>query len=145
MGIPGKCVPIYWELTCRNGDGLDVLRGSTGGRKAGCSIMVYLVPWEWGERVRRGCHRWSATELGTRMGDWEDLKIYSQATCFFDWNGLCVPRECLLELAAGIKWCVRSDGMEVSRGDMWEPLEITWGGLALWRMISKNPQYIKLG
>lgn len=50
---------------------------SIGGRKAGCSIMVYLVPWEWGERVRRGCHRWSATELGTRMGDWarfEDLQ-----------------------------------------------------------------------
>jgi len=27
-------------------------------------------PREWGQRVRRGCRRWSVTELGMRMENW---------------------------------------------------------------------------
>lgn len=43
---------------------------STGGRKAGCSIRICLVPWERGQRAKMGHSRKSATELGIRMGNW---------------------------------------------------------------------------
>lgn len=87
------------------GLGWEVLRGSKGGRKARCSTSIYLVPWEWGERMRRG---WTGGQLQSWKSDRgteeteRDLKS-SQATCFLDGSALWFSRECLLELAAGIK------------------------------------------
>lgn len=36
---------------------------SIGGRKAGYSSRICLVPWDWGQRVRRNYSRSSAVEL----------------------------------------------------------------------------------
>lgn len=46
------------------------VRESPGERKAGCSTKIYLVLVGWRQRVRRGCHRQSATKLGMRTGGW---------------------------------------------------------------------------
>lgn len=43
------------------------LKKSTGEEKVGCSITI--CPRERGLRVRRDHIIWSATELGTRLGD----------------------------------------------------------------------------
>lgn len=44
LGFQIKCVPGYWELTCRNGDELEGVRGPTSERKAGCSTKICVVP-----------------------------------------------------------------------------------------------------
>ena len=63
---------MYWGLTLKIGDGLEEkLRGSTGLRKARCSVRISLVLWKYGQRVY-----WSTCSSG-RLGWW-------------------VPRECLL-------------------------------------------------
>lgn len=41
-----------------------------GGRKAVCYIRIFLVPWEWGLRIRRTGSKWSAAALWMRLGDW---------------------------------------------------------------------------
>lgn len=45
-GFHVECLSSYRELILRNGD--EGLRRSTGRRKAECSTMVCLVPWEQG-------------------------------------------------------------------------------------------------
>ena len=59
-----KCVSGYWDLILRNEDGLEVVERLCKRKKAGCSTRTYLVPWQWGQRVRRGHSRRSATDLG---------------------------------------------------------------------------------
>lgn len=43
-------------------------------KKAGCFVRIFLVPWEWGQGMRRRGSRWSATELGRMLGNytWRD-------------------------------------------------------------------------
>lgn len=130
------------------GLGWEVLRGSKWGRKAGCSTSIYLVPWERGERMREAA-------TGGRLQSWEgdrgaeeterDLKS-SQATCFLDGSGLWVSRECLLELAAGIKWCVRGERMEFGEEMCVSFRRLHGVGLHYdkWLSTSKNSLYIKL-
>ena len=49
-----KCVSRYWYLTLRNGDELVAVDSFTRGRKAVYLTRTYLVPWELGQRARRG-------------------------------------------------------------------------------------------
>lgn len=52
MWVPGK---KYWDLIIRNGDELVWgLKGYTGGKKAGSSIMICLGPWVWEQSMKRG-------------------------------------------------------------------------------------------
>lgn len=36
--------------------------------------VMFLIPWEWGQRVSRGSSMWSTSDLGMRQGDltWEN-------------------------------------------------------------------------
>lgn len=59
-----------------------------------------------GQRVKRGHNRRTAIELGMRLGiggQEGEVKVCSWPSCFPVWRGLWLPRECLLELGAGIK------------------------------------------
>lgn len=48
-----------------------MLRGSKGGRQAGCFNRVYLVPGNGGQRVKEGCSKADGiSEMGLGMGDW---------------------------------------------------------------------------
>lgn len=43
-GFQIKCIPRSRELIFRNGDGLEGVRGSTSGKKVGCSTKTNVVP-----------------------------------------------------------------------------------------------------
>lgn len=65
---------------------MEEVEGAKGMRKAGCSTGVSLVPWEWGQRLRRGCadllQSWGS-DWGMGFGVTEgSLKICHQPTCF---------------------------------------------------------------
>lgn len=43
-----------WELTLSNRHGVKV---PTEGKKSGCSTKFCLVPWEWGQVMKKVCYR----------------------------------------------------------------------------------------
>lgn len=74
-------------------------------------IGFCLVSWKWRQRMRRRHVRWSAAELGVRLGDWiwengERDEVGSYPTCLTGWSGLWVPRKCL----SGMGWVKARDG-----------------------------------
>lgn len=66
VGFQVKCVSGYWDQRFMNEDGLEGVRGMTGGKKAVCSSRVL---WEWEQKVKTGHSRF-AKELGMRLVAW---------------------------------------------------------------------------
>lgn len=93
---PDRCSPWGFQIKCISGYWCcsRELNGYTGRRKAGCPTSISLFPWELRQRVRRGHSRWSATELGTKLGIMEganeDLQL-AYLLCCLDSQG--VPAE----------------------------------------------------
>lgn len=99
------------------GMGLEVLSGSKVGRKPRWSTRIYLVPWEWGERVSRVCHRLSATELGVRLGDWRNWTIFEDLQ-----SGYLLP---------WLEWPMGSHWMPSGIGGWDKVMCEKWGGGSL--------------
>ena len=102
---PARCGLHWFSVKC--GDGLGAgTEEPAGGRKAGCSTKICLIPWEWGQQcVRIGptyslLQSWGLDMEESRGS--EDLRLAYLLSWPTYSSGRLVPRECLLDLGAGI-------------------------------------------